>query len=158
MQAIHNNDWLAGSFPQVNGINEHDLCHHLDIPDNYISSEHINIQEMKVVLAAARRWGASWEGASIMIITDNATVQAAPSTGWSKCRNIMKLLQRLFWLSVQFNFVFTSLHIPSEVNLIADALSRLNESSSYSTILKGSYTVVIFIKKNISLQRPKTCM
>ena len=53
--AIYNNDWLAGSFLQVSGINERNLGHHLDIPDNYISSEHINVQEMWAVLAAAKK-------------------------------------------------------------------------------------------------------
>ena len=105
---------------------------------------------MWAVLAAARRWGPIWEGASIMIITHNATVQAAFITGQSKSRNIMKLLRKPFWLSVQFNFVFTSLCIPSEVNLIADALSRLNDSSSYNEIVladpEGFFAVVIYLR------------
>ena len=48
---------------------------------------------------------------------------------------IIFFLRRIFWLAVKNNFVFISSHIPSKVNAMCDALSRLNIIGNVSRLV-----------------------
>ena len=81
---------------------------------------------MWAVLAASNRWAHNWRNFSIILITDNSTVQTALSTGKSNSKGIMTLLRKLFWILTEFNFEYMSVYIKSKDNALADALSRIN--------------------------------
>ena len=73
--------------------------------------KHIHIFEMYAVLAATDTWANRWVTWTIVFITDSSIVQAALMSGKSKSEDIMDLLRWLFWLSVQWNFVYKAVHI-----------------------------------------------
>ena len=70
------------------------------------------------------------EGASIVIITNNSTVESVMCIARSKSTAIMTLLRTLFWLSIEFNLVFNSVYIPSRANILTEAWSRLGRKAS----------------------------
>ena len=80
-----------------------------------------------------------------MMVTDNATVEPALCNGYSKSVKVTNLYRRLFWLSIEFNFVFTSVYIPRKTNVIADALSRLDESSGWDIIFKANVSGIYYV-------------
>ena len=133
--AIHANSWIAGAFDRatdegMRGVLGH---HHLK-PHQMCESAHINVREMWAAYAAALRWGKSWAGASVVMVTDSTTVRAALNTGRSTNESIMYFLRRLFWIAVDNNFEFSSVYIKSGDNILCDALSRLDEPASTGRI------------------------
>ena len=155
-------DWLAGPF------NDKDrpvlfarIGHHHDTQAIHVSNAHINIQEMCALFAAATRWSHLWNGCSIIFVTDSSTVESAIRTGRSKCSNIMHYLRCLFWLAVDNNFVFTTVCIKSETNLLSNALSRLNDPINMEKIrLLDKYNFLCcsdVCDGSIIFQRSKNC-
>ena len=129
--ATHLDDWLVGSFVKGDdgGLAEYAGHHHAP-PPGWVGAAHINIKEMWAVSAGAQRWASRWRDSSIIFITDSAVVQGSLNSGRSSSPEIMELLRRLFWLSVEFNFIFVSTYISTDVNITCDALSRLDKKSS----------------------------
>ena len=123
--ALYGSDWLVGAFSDVTSPNVWGIPdHHWVSPTNVLPNSHINIKEMAAIYEACARWAPYWQDSSLIFITDNTVVRSALNTGRSRNANVMFFLRRIFWLSVNYNFVFISTYIPSKVNVLCDALSR----------------------------------
>jgi hypothetical protein len=86
----------------------------------------INVLELKMVLEAARRWGAAWQGSHILVRSDNVAAVQAINNGTTRCMELWEIVKDLFWLSVEFNFKLTALHIEGKLNVLSDRLSRMD--------------------------------
>ena len=88
---------------------------------------HINILELLMTLCAIKRWGHLWAGSHVLIRTDNVATMSALNKGTSRGQELMPIIHEIFWLSVKFHFVVSSVFLPGELNVLADRISRLNE-------------------------------
>lgn len=133
--ATHGNDWLVAAFEgEADQLLESEMGHHHVRLPGGVQVEHINVKEMRGVLEGAIRWAPSWGDSEIIFITDSAVVQAALNTGRSRSSGIMAMLRQLFWLAVENNFTFVSTYINTTVNVVCDALSRLDAATSAARI------------------------
>ena len=76
-------------------------------------------------MVSAVLWGKGWYKKRILFHCDNLASVIILTKGRSKDPIIMKLMRRLEMCAAKFNFAFYSEHVPGKMNLIADALSRL---------------------------------
>ena len=125
-------DWLIGVWDVTSEKVDMDipsrpavpLHHWVDSPEEYDSEDTINLLELWPVISAAHRWGSSWSGCKVIVMTDNTQVQACINTGRSKGIKTMWWLRELFWLSVIFNFHVVARRVKSRDNVLPDYLSR----------------------------------
>jgi len=96
-----------------------------DLPT--VVASHINVKETAAVLLAARQWADKWQGADVLVWTDNSTTMYAVNKGTSKSAEIMVLLRELFWLSTMFGFNIRCVHVPGVKHVVVDCISRLYE-------------------------------
>ena len=92
---------------------------------------------MWAAFAAASRWSDDWANSNIVMVTDSSTVLAALCTGRSRCKQIMYYVRKLFWLSIEKNFVFSAVYVRSAENIICDSLSRLDSPDSAQRLLEA---------------------
>ena len=95
-----------------------------DLPS--IASEHINIKELAIAIAAVFRWADALRNKQIVIVTDNAATQAILNKGTSPAPAAAGLLRLLSALIVQLGSSISAVHIPGCLNHIPDAISRLH--------------------------------
>jgi hypothetical protein len=110
-----NSDWFYVSW-------EHDFPN--------LCQSHINVLELKTILLAAKRWGASWSGRHILVRSDSMSAVAAINNTTSRSAELLKLVKELFWLTVEFNFKLSAKFLPGKDNIMSDRLSRLDDKSS----------------------------
>lgn len=134
LAAIHGEDWIVGCFKGKDRQALGEYVGHHETGTDINSGEHINIKEMGAVYEGAVRWAPRWKNAAVIFITDSAVVCAALNTGRSRSTRIMGYVRRLFWLAVEHNFTFNSTYINTKVNVVCDALSRLDSKSSNGRI------------------------
>ena len=103
--------WFAAPWPQ----------------DMTCTSPNISIafQEMYPIVVAGILWGKEWSRKRILFRSDNKATVHIINKGRSNCPLIMKLMRKLVITAAHYNFAFSSEHVPGSINLIADALSRL---------------------------------
>ena len=102
--------------------------------DAVAARSHINEKELATVYIAGITWSHEWKDRSIVFITANTVVQCAVNSGRSKNATVMYFLRQNFWLSIQYNFVFISAYIPSNLNIICDALNHFTAKDSFNHI------------------------
>ena len=122
--AVYREDWLAGAWGGSLRGTKDMHGHYRPSPDMHIPDD-INIQELYPLLESLWRWGEQWRNSKVVIFSDNTQVVSAINKG--KCENdtSMRIMRRVFWLTVLFNCHLVSVHIPGRSNVVADALSRL---------------------------------
>ena len=99
--------------------------HHWELPPtSYDASMNINVLEIWPVLVSAKRWGSSWRGAKVNILTDNTQVLQMINCGRSSSVLCMFWIRELFWLSFIYNFHLVASYISTHDNIIPDFLSR----------------------------------
>ena len=74
----------------------------IDFPES--KNSHINQLELQTVLVAAEKWGPLWRGQHIKVRSDNMTTVASINKGTSRSVGLLAIVQKLFWLSVEFGF------------------------------------------------------
>lgn len=67
---------------------------------------------------------------SVLFLTDNQAVVDVINKQSAKNCHLMRLLRRLVVTALKFNVYFKSKHIPGKTNVIADKLSRFQESAA----------------------------
>jgi hypothetical protein len=115
-----------------------------DCPELEDSS--INVLELRMVLEAARRWGASWSGSHILVRSDNVAAVQAINNGTTCCMQLWDIVKELFWLSVEFSFKLSALHIEGKLNILSDKLSRmhvLSEARVVKELVSASNPVLV---------------
>ena len=103
---------------------------------------HINFKEVLAIYFAALRWAHCWSNKHIIIYTDSKAAMHIINKGSTFNPLVMDALHHMFCLSALFNFKLTARHIPGQSNIIAYAVSRINEFKYlmyFYHILQGLY-------------------
>jgi hypothetical protein len=58
------------------------------------------------------------------------TTVASINKGTSRSVGLLAIVQKLFWLSVEFGFKLTAAYLPGHLNILSDWISRLHEVDS----------------------------
>ena len=93
----------------------------------FIFKEHINLKELFVVLLSAWKWASVWSGRQIIVYTDNQATMYAINKGSMKHKLGNLFVREILWLSAVYNFTITARYVRSKNNVVADAMSRLND-------------------------------
>ena len=161
LAASFGEDWLVGCFGEGDKrILGSYVGHHM-VGTDIECGEHINVKEMGAVFEGAVRWAPSWGGSSIIFMTDSAVVCAALNTGRSRSRRVMAYIRRLFWLAIEHNFIFVSTYLNTKVNVLCDAISRLDSRASNGRVrgvdvARSMCCAGVFEQPPLSLFRPGT--
>ena len=117
-------NWFLGvwhlPFPPP-GVPRH---HYAVPPSEYESDLNINVLELWPIVEAAFRWGKSWKGYKVRVLTDNTQVLSMINTGRSSNVTCMHWLREIFWLSFIYDFHLVASHISTKENVLPDYLSR----------------------------------
>jgi hypothetical protein len=84
----------------------------------------IHVYEFLAVMLSISTWGRWWAKSIVNVHSDNSAVVAVISSRKSDDEGMMKLLRRLYFLEIKYDFFLTASHIPGSENVLADALSR----------------------------------
>ena len=105
---------------------EGDRCEHEYHAPKEDYDDHINEKELWPVLVSLVKWGELWRDSVVHVTTDNTQVLAVLRTGKSSNATAMAWARELFWSSCFYNIDLRCRWIPGVDNIVADALSRLN--------------------------------
>ena len=100
----------------------------VDMPE--FSSSNINVLELQVVHVAAEKWAKKWRGKHIVVRSDNAATVASVNKGTSRSVELLGIVQKLFWLSIEFGFRLSAVHLPGRLNILSDRISRMDNVES----------------------------
>lgn len=134
-------DWFYGTWNDA--IDFDTSCVHM-VPSPVIpewDQGNINVYELYPIYWAIVRWAEHMSSMKVVFTCDNMQVCYMLRTGRSVNKTCMDWLKRIFWLTVEFDIEIDSVYIKSELNCVADILSRLgyNDSrSSASQVLQPS--------------------
>ena len=84
----------------------------------------IEWQELFPIVIACALWYPHFSGKHLQFWCDNQSVVAIINSGHSKAPRVMDLVRFLVLISMKYNFLVRTRHIPGARNEIADALSR----------------------------------
>jgi hypothetical protein len=102
----------------------------VDVPN--MQDSHINILELEMVHQAAVRWGQFWGGHHVLIRSDNAATVASVNKGSTRSVPMLRIIEKLFWLSVLYGFKLSASFLPGIENVLADRISRMMSVDSAS--------------------------
>jgi hypothetical protein len=97
----------------------------VDMPE-FVGSN-INVLELQTVHVAAQRWANKWHGRHIVVRSDNVSTVTSINKGTSRSVDMLGIVQKLFWMSVEFGFRLTSVHLPGRLNILSDKISRMHD-------------------------------
>ena len=89
-------------------------------------------RELYAILCACVTWGHHLICKRVLFHCDNNVVVQCLCSGVSRNTELMTLLRKLFYICACFNFECSAVYIPSKANVLADALSRGNQSKFLS--------------------------
>jgi hypothetical protein len=89
---------------------------------------HINVAEVQAVALALRRWGQQWNNHELVIHVDNTTALAGFRKGRLRGQSNVPLRTALLDC-VRWQCQWTPIWLSSQDNALADALSRLDETT-----------------------------
>ena len=78
-----------------------------------------------IVMGCAVR-GPCFAHKTVLLLCDNISVVIVVTKGYSRDKTVMHLLRSLWFFAATFDINIVSQHIPGEVNIPADMLSRNN--------------------------------
>jgi hypothetical protein len=93
-------------------------------------NSNIIVLELQVVNIAAEKWAKKWHGKHIVVRSDNAATVASINKGTSRSVDMLGIIQKLFWLSIEFGFKLSAVHLPGRLNILTDRISRMSEVGS----------------------------
>ena len=94
----------------------------------------IAAKELFSIVLAAATWGSQWWHAQVNCHCDNQAAANVVNKGSARDPLLAHLLQCLFFYATHFQFRFTAQHIPGHSNLAADALSRNQLTTFFSSL------------------------
>ena len=112
--AICGSNWLQGQFPS--------------------SWTHVNIaiKELLPIVLSIRMWGDKLSNSRILFMTDNESVVHIVNSQTSKDSTLMQLVRQLVISTMSHNIHFRAKHLPGKHNVIADLLSRFQETKAFT--------------------------
>lgn len=121
-------DWLAGDWAGALEDNNADSdCTHFTKPPVLDSDQatNINVLELYAVVMAVERWSHLLTNYFVTLKSDNMQVVYMLSNHASINSQCMDWLRRLFWTTMRYNIRILPSYVPTDENVLADALSRL---------------------------------
>ena len=88
-------------------------------------SENITLKELYPIIVAIEVWGYRIANKSICFNCDNEALVYVLNKQSSTEKRVMFLIRRLVLLTLHHNILFTANHLPGKLNILSDALSRL---------------------------------
>lgn len=130
-------DWQAGLYDSslspdisfLNPVHSHWVNVHLQ---DVSSANNINVLELIPIWLSLVRWGHIWRDLHAVCFTDNTSVMFMVNKGISANSSCMVLLRDIFWRCAINNIHLTARHVPGNVNVIADLLSRVKFTHDFS--------------------------
>ena len=92
----------------------------------WMAKKSIAWREMLAVLLTISTLGMNIKYSDVLMNIDNQAIQLAIQAGKCKDREIMCLIRALYWYCALYHIHYATVHIRSQVNCQADALSRDN--------------------------------
>ena len=96
----------------------------IDFPS--VSDVHINLKELFTVLLALRSWGHQWKNTYLHVYTDNMATKYVLNTGSMRDDIGMDFLREIYCILAMNNINIVAKYLTSKDNIVADALSRLD--------------------------------
>ena len=93
----------------------------------------IATKELVPIVLAVGLWGSAWKGLHILVRSDNMAVVELLRSRSSRDPDLMQLLRCLHFLAARYDISLAALHIRGVDNIAADALSRNDLSSFFSS-------------------------
>jgi hypothetical protein len=90
------------------------------------ASWHINVKELWSVYHCLRLWSPKFLGATVVVGCDNQVVVSWLNNGCARSPLAMKILRKIFWICAKFDVRLFASWIPTDVNSVSDAASRLD--------------------------------
>jgi len=87
--------------------------------------DNIAVLELFAVYTAICLWKSKLGNKQILFFSDNEALVHVWSSGSSRCKPLMAIVQALFFLYVGHNIFVSIKHIPGYTNVLAGSLSRL---------------------------------
>jgi hypothetical protein len=97
----------------------------VDLPTFTQNTISMAYRELYPITVAAILWGSEWSTKRILFHCDNMATVEIIRKGRSRSPDVMQLMRRLTWCAASYNFTVYAKFLPGVVNVIADALSRL---------------------------------
>jgi hypothetical protein len=88
----------------------------------------ITVLELYPILTLVATFASDLSHTHVVFHCDNQAVVAILNKQSSKCKSVMSILRPLILLLLQHNVSFRAVHIPGVDNIVADALSRFQET------------------------------
>jgi hypothetical protein len=63
----------------------------------------------------------------VCVLSDNSATIAAVNKGTTKSRDLLEVIERLFWISILYNFKLSAVFLAGVDNILADRISRLHD-------------------------------
>lgn len=98
-------------------------------------------QEMYVIVAATSLWVEQLLHRSILFLCDNAAVVFILNKQSTKDESLMALVRRLVLLCMRHNILFRAKHVPGQLNVLADRLSRFQVAEFKKQASRINWTV-----------------
>ena len=99
-----------------------------------------------MVLQTTKWWAPSWSGQRVVVKSDSEVAAPIVNKGTTPCPIMMDWLRELFWLSEYYAIQLTVEHIPGSANVIADSISRLDETCHRHTLHAGFHGPLPLLK------------
>ena len=89
---------------------------------------HIAIKELFPIVLALRLWPNSLKDQRLLVLCDNEAVVHVINNQTSKDKDLMSLIRQLTVALMNNNLILRAKHVPGKLNIIADALSRFQDT------------------------------
>ena len=96
--------------------------------------DNINFLELIAACIPLLVWGPTCSGLKVIVLSDNTQTVSFLNRGTTKNAKALLWLKAVFYSSLKHNFRFSAVYSAGVVNVQADALSRLTESSEFGRI------------------------
>ena len=104
------------------------------IPIQFLNAN-IACLEMLNILVAVRLWSKQWTAQTVQIFCDNEAVVTILRTGKTKDEMLARIMRNIYMEAAWADLFLTFTHIPGEDNVIADTLSRWQNSETQNALL-----------------------
>ena len=90
--------------------------------------KHITIKEFFPIVLALKMWSSHLRDRRLLILCDNQSVVCIINSQSSRDSSLMSLVRMMTVTIMQFNIVIRAKHVPGKHNVVADMLSRFQDS------------------------------